>query len=114
MSAATAPLGSLSLAVVGVGSLSANDVIVGFVDELNRGRLYLPFTWGLAPQAGDSAGKWLPKVVSTTQVLDSAGSSTGPWKVVIQPGTADTVNVASVQTVLVDQNAQFIKATSTW
>ena len=66
MSAATAPLGSLSLAVVGVGSLSANDVIVGFVDELNRGRLYLPFTWGLAPQAGDSAGKWLPKVVSTT------------------------------------------------
>lgn len=113
MAAATAPLGSLTLAVTKVASLAANAVVVGFMDEYNRAKLFLPFTWGLVPQGGDSAGTWLPKVVSVT-ANQEPGGATGSYTVVLQPGTSDTVNVASVQTVRVDTNALFITATSTW
>ena len=64
------------------------------------------------PQAGDAANVWLPYVVTSTQVLDPTGGSTGPYKVVIKPGSSDTVSVSSVQNVLVDQNALFIVANS--
>ena len=115
MAAAAAPYGALTLTAVKIGSLAANDVVVAFVDEFNRGRMYSPILKdGLAPQTGDAANVWLPKVVSVTQVLDPTGGSPGPWKIVLQPGSSDTVNVASVQTVLLDQSALVIKATSTW
>lgn len=115
MATITSAYGALTLAVTKVANLAATNVVVGFIDEFNRGRQYNPlYKDGLAPQTGDAASKWLPSVVSVTQVLDSTGAATGPWKVVLSPGTGDTVNVASVQTVLVDQNALFITATSTF
>lgn len=115
MATVTSEYGALTLAVTKAASLAATNVVVGFIDEFNRGRKYSPFLAnGLAPQTGDAANKWLPSVVSVTQVLDPTGGATGPWKVVLSPGSGDTVNVASVQTVLVDQNTLFITATSTW
>ncbi len=116
MAAATAPFGALSLAVMKATSVAANDVIVGFIDELNRGRLYLPFTWGYVPQTGDAASVWLPQVQGTpTQVTAPDGSGqVGQVVVTLKPGSSDLVNVASVQTVRVDANAQFIVATSTF
>lgn len=115
MAAATAPLGALTLSVKKASALAANDVIFGVVDEFNRGRLYLPFTWGFTPQTGDAANKWLPSVVTSTAVTAPDGSgSVGQYVVTLQPGSADTVNVASVQTTRVDPNAFFLVATSTW
>lgn len=115
MAAAAAPLGALTLSVKKAAALAANDVIFGVVDEFNRGRLYLPFTWGYVPQTGDAAGVWLPKVVTSTAVTAPDGSGQiGQYTVVIQPGTSDLVNVASVQTIKVDPNAFFLVATSTW
>lgn len=115
MAAAAAPLGALTLSVKKAASLAAADVIFGFVDEFNRGRLYLPFTWGFIPQTSDVAGKWLPTVVSSTAVTAPDGSGQiGQYNVVLQPGTADTVNVASVQSMRVDPGAFFLVATSTW
>jgi hypothetical protein len=117
MAAAAAPLGALTLSVKKAVNLAAADVIFGVVDEFNRGRLYLPFTWGYVPQTGDAAGKWLPTVVSSTAIVNNDGvngNQTGQYSVVLQPGTADAVNVASVQTIKVDPNAFFLVATSTW
>lgn len=115
MTAAAAPLGALSLSVKKAASLAANDVIFGVVDELNRGRLYLPFTWGYVPQTGDTNSKWLPTVLASTAVTAPDGSgAVGQYLVTLQPGTADLVNVASVQTMRVDSNAFFLVATSTW
>ena len=116
MSAATPQFGSLTLAVTKAASLAATNVVVGFIDEGNRARLYEPFAVGLAPQAGDTAAKWLPSVVSSTAIQNSDGTNTetGQYLVVLSPGTADTVNVASVQTVRVDPNTLFITATGTW
>jgi hypothetical protein len=117
MTAAAAPLGALTLSVKKAVNLAAADVIFGVLDELNRGRLYLPFTWGFVPQTGDVAAKWLPSVVSSTAIVNNDGvngNQTGQYKVVLSPGTADTVNVSSVQTMYVDPNAFFLVATSTW
>lgn len=115
MAAAAAPLGALTLSVKKAVSLAANDVIFGVLDEYNRGKLWLPFTWGFVPQTGDAANKWLPQVVSSTAVTAPDGSGqVGQYVVVLQPGTADTVNVASVQSMKVDPGAFFLVATSTW
>lgn len=115
MTAAAAPLGALTLSVKKASALAANDVIFGVLDEFNRGRVYLPFTWGYTPQTGDAANKWLPQVVSSTAVTAPDGSGQiGQYAVVLQPGSADLVNVASVQTMKVDPGAFFLVATSTW
>lgn len=115
MTAAAAPLGALTLSVKKAASLAANDVIFGVLDEYNRGRLYLPFTWGFIPQTGDAANKWLPQVIASTAIVDPTGAAqVGQYKVTLQPGSADTVNVSSVQTMFVDPNAFFLVATSTW
>ena len=116
MATVTSPYGALTLAVTKAASLAATNVVVGFItSENNRGRKYDLLNSGLAPQTGDAANKWLPSVVSVTSITDPAGGGQiGQYKVVLQPGSADTVNVASVQTVYVDGNTLFITATSTF
>ena len=117
MSAATPQYGSLSLAVTLASALAATNVVVGFAaGESNRSRLYMPFNNGLVPQTGDAANKWLPKVGTVTAITASDGTNTetGQYKVTLIPGTADTVNVSSVQTVYVDADTLFITATGTW
>lgn len=109
---------NLTLAVTPAGSVSGSStVIAGFLaDENNRGRLYRPDLTGLAPVSGDAANVWLPTITSITAITASDGTNTetGQYKVVIKPGTKDTVNVASVQTVYVDANTLFITVTGTW
>ena len=115
------PYGALSLSVQVMGAsetetqLAANAVVVGFIDEYNRGKKYNPFDWGYLPVTADAANKWLPTVVSITANVDPAGSGqVGSYKVVLKPGSADLVNVASVQTVTVDANALFIVASGSF
>lgn len=106
---------NLTLTVKKASALVANDVVVAFIDEYNRGKYYRPDLMALAPQAGDAANVWLPKVGTATQVSDPTGGATGPYKVTLIPGTSDTVDVASVLNVVVDQNALFIVANAgTW
>jgi hypothetical protein len=117
MAAATPQFGALTLAVTKAASLAAGNVVVGVLDEFNRGRLYMPFTWGYTPQTGDAANKWLPQVGTVTPITNTDGvngNQVGQYLVTLIPGTADQVNVASVQTMRVDGNALFITATSTW
>jgi|SRR6185437_14365790 len=120
-SATTNPYGALTLSVqvMGAGAtetqLAANAVIVGVIDEFNRGRLYNPVASGLAVQSGDAANKWLPSVVSVTPFTAPDGSGqVGQYQIALQPGSADTVNVASVQTMKVDRGALVIVATGTF
>lgn len=115
------PYGALTLAVNVMGAsetetqLAANAYVVAFVDEYNRGKKYNPWDWGYAPATSDAASKWLPQVVSITANVDPAGSGqVGSYKVVLKPGTADLVNVASVQTITVDANALFIVASGSF
>lgn len=115
MATVSTPYGALSLAVTKAASLAATNVVVGFIDEFNRGRKYDLLNSGLAPQTGDTAAKWLPSVLTVTSVVDPAGSGQiGQYVVTLSPGSADTVNVASVQTIRVDANTLFITATGTF
>jgi hypothetical protein len=115
------PYGALTLSVQVMGAgetetqLAAGAVVVAFVDELNRGRKYNPYDWGFAPTTGDAANKWLPTVGVITPALAPDGSgNVGTYRVTLAPGSSDTVNVASVQTVVVDRNALVIVATGTF
>ena len=62
---------NLTLTVKKVSALAANDVVVAFVDEFNRGRYFRPDLMTLVPtsttgpQAGDAANVWLPYVVTS-------------------------------------------------
>ena len=116
MSAITTEYGSASLAVTPASSIAATNVVVGFLGEFNRGRKYSPWLMdGLPVQAGDALTKWLPKVGTVTSVTDPTGAgNVGQYVVTLVPGTADTVNAASVQTIRCDANALFITATGTF
>ena len=113
---------NLTLAVTPAASLAATNVVAGFVaGESNRSRLYRPDletlvpTSTTGPQAGDAANKWLPHVGTVTAITAPDGSGqVGQYLVTLIPGTADTVNVSSVQTIRVDADTLFITATSTW
>jgi hypothetical protein len=115
------PYGALTLSVQVMGAaetqtqLAAGAVVVGFLDEYNRGKKFNPWEWGFIPVTSDAANKWLPSVVSVTPFTAPDGSGqVGAYRVVLQPGTADTVNVASVQTVVLDRNALVIVATGSF
>lgn len=115
MTAISSEYGALTLAVTKAAALSANQVVVGVLDEFNRGRKYSPWLMdGFPVQTGDAANKWLPYVGTVTAITDPTNTATGQYLVTLVPGSADTANVASVQTMRVDPNALFITATSTW
>lgn len=117
----TNPYGALTLSVQIMAAsgtetqLAANAVVVGFIDEYNRGKVFNPWDWGYTPVTSDAANKWLPSVVSITAFSDPGGSGqVGQYLVKLQPGTADLVNVASVQTVKVDWGALWIIASGSF
>lgn len=117
----TNPYGALTLAVNILASggtetqLAAGAFVVAFVDELNRGRKYNPLDWGYTPTTGDAASKWLPSVGTITPATAPDGSgNVGTYRITLIPGTGDQVNVASVQTIVVDRNALFVVATGTF
>ena len=106
---------NLTLAVTPVASLTTSSVVAGFIaGESNRSRLYRPDLETLAPQSGDTAATWLPTVTKLTTIQAPDSSSNYVYQVAMKPGTKDTVNVASVQTVTVDADTLFLTATSTW
>lgn len=110
------PYGALVLTVQVMGAaetetqLAAGTAVVAVVDELNRGRKYNPWDLGFAPVTSDAPGKWLPTVGTITPNTE-VGGAVGSYTITLIPGTADTVNVASVQTMRVDRNALVIVAT---
>lgn len=117
----TNPYGALTLAVniMAAGGtetqLAAGAYVVGFVDELNRGRKYNPWDWGFTPVTSDAASKWLPSVGTITAITAPDGSgNVGEYLITLIPGTADTVNVASVQAIRVDRNALFVVASGSF
>jgi len=118
-SATTNPYGALALTVqvMGAGAtetqLAAGAVVVGVIDEFNRGRLYNPVAIGLAVQSGDAANKWLP-TVGTVTANTEPGGAVGSYTVTLVPGSADVVNVASVQTMRVDRGALVVVASGTF
>ena len=118
-SATTNVYGALTLSVQVMGAsatetqLAANAVVVGVLDEFNRGRLYNPVASGLAVQSGDAANKWLPTVASVT-ALTEPGGAVGQYRITLTPGSADTVNAGSVQTMVVDRGALVIVASGSF
>ena len=113
------PYGALVLTVQVMGAsetetqLAAGAVVVGFLDEYNRGKKFNPWDWGFTPVTSDTAAKWLPSVVSVTANTEPGGA-VGSYTIKLSPGTSDTVNVSSVQTVTVDRNALVIVATGSF
>jgi hypothetical protein len=117
--AATNPYGALVLTVqvMGAGAtetqLAAGTVVVAVIDEFNRGRSYNPVAIGLPVQSGDAANKWLPTVGAVTANTETGGA-VGSYTITFTPGSSDTVNVASVQTMRVDRGALVIVASGSF
>ena len=101
-----------------VAALSAGTLVAALFDgENNRSRNYIPG----AVQNGVStqnASTQFPQIVSVTQIQAtdpvSGTPKTGQVKVVLQPGSADVVNVASVQTVYMDPNVVALTVSGTF
>lgn len=110
------PYGALVLAVQVMGAaetqaqLAAGTAVVAVIDEFNRGRKYNPWDLGFTPVTSDAPGKWLP-TVGTVTANTEPGGAVGSYTITLVPGTADTVNAQSVQTMRVDRNALVIVAT---
>lgn len=98
-----APLVGASAVVAGL--TPGTTLIALYLDGEERGRSFVPPAAGVAaPPASTTASVIFPQVVSVSQVLDSAGAATGPVKLVLKPGTGDTVNASSVLSLVLDQN----------
>ena len=104
-----------TIGATAVAALTAGTRVAFFIDgESQRSRNFIPAASDNAQYYGGSnvaiAGSGLtiaqvfPQVVTATQIADPTGGTTGPVKLVLQPGTGDTNNVASTMTYLLDQN----------
>lgn len=88
-----------------VAALTLGTVVAAFFDgESQRGRNFIPGAVGAAT-GGAAANTQFPTVVSATKINDPTGANqTGQVKLVLAPGSADVVNVASPMTFYVDPN----------
>lgn len=89
----------------------SSTLVASFQDGGGRNRDFRPL---VAPAGGTPASAVYPSITSVTQVLDSAGSATGPVVLVLAPGTSDTVNTASVMRYTLDQNVQVVTVSGTY
>jgi hypothetical protein len=101
MAAAAAPFGALTPAVTLASAVTVGECVVGYMTHDQRARMFDPTTIGFAPQTGDQAQKWLPKVSVANQVTVNnpgpVGTGTaGPVYLSATWGTSDTVNASSV------------------
>lgn len=101
----------MALSIVAAANLTVGggQFVAGYVDGEERGRLFI------APNQAPPVANSLPVTVSVSQtsIVDSAGNTkTGGFKVQINPNALDTTNASSPMTIYVDQNAQFIIAST--
>lgn len=94
-----------------VAALTVNTLVAQFSDGEGRARSWVP---AVAPQSGTAASAVYPAIASVSQVLDSAGSPTGPVLLHLTPGTADTVDAASVLRYTLDQNVSVTTVSGTY
>ncbi len=94
-----------------VAALSANTLVASFQDGGDRSRTFVS---AVAPAGGTTAASVYPAIVTATQVLDSTGSATGPVLLHLTPGSADTVNAASVMRYTLDQNVSVVTVSGTY
>ena len=94
-----------------VAALSANTLVASFADGEGRSRNFRP---PVSPAGGTAASAIYPSITSVTQVLDSAGSATGPVLLVLAPGTSDVVNVTSPMRYTLDQDVEVVTVSGTY
>lgn len=88
-----------------VAALSAGTVVAAFFDgEIGRNRNFIPQAVANGVST-NNANTQFPTIVSVTKIQDPTGANqTGQVKLVLAPGSADQVNVASWMTYYLDAN----------
>ncbi len=99
--------GATAVAALTTGST----YIASFSDGEGCARSWVP---AVAPAGGTTAAEWFPTLASVSQVLDSAGSATGPVLLHLTPGTSDTTDAASVLRYVLDQNVSVVTVSGTF
>ena len=94
-----------------VAAISASTLVASFSDGEGRSRSWVP---KVAPAGGTTAASVYPSITSVTQVLDSAGSATGPVLLVLAPGTSDTIDSASPMRYTLDQDVSIVTVSGTY
>lgn len=111
-----APTGATWSVAVGaaaiIAALSSSDVILsitrsdGFAKSFMPTYNYLEGSGGYGPLTGAAYSTVFPSFSSYTEVTDPAGSGqVGQVKLVLTPGSSDTVNSSSVLNFTLDANA---------
>ena len=86
-------------------------LVASFQDGSGRSRSWVP---RVAPAGGTTAAEWFPSITSVSQILDSAGSATGPVILTLAAGTSDTVNVTSPMRYTLDQDVEVVTVSGTY
>jgi hypothetical protein len=99
-----------------VAALSVGTLVAQLSDGEGRARSFIP---PVAPQSGTAATAVYPAIVSVSAVSYDDGTGVndphvGPVKLVLKPGTADTVNVGSPLVFTLDQNAAVTTVSGTY
>ena len=89
----------------------SSTLIASFQDGSGRARTWVP---AVAPVGGTTAAEVFPSITSVSQVLDSAGSATGPVILHLAAGSSDTVDAASVLRYTLDQNVSVVTVSGSW
>lgn len=105
-----------TIGATAVAALSANTSVAAFFDGENaRARNFIPPAGGVAtPAGGTNATVVFPAVVSASTITDpTGGGQVGQVKLVLKPGTGDTVN-NSPMTFYLDSNAVVLTVSGTF
>ncbi len=99
-----------------VAALSAGTLVASFSDGEGRARSFLPVN---TPTGGTAASAIYPAIVSASMVSYDDGTGVndphpGPVKLVLKPGTADTVNVGSPLVFTLDQDVAVTTVTGSY
>jgi len=103
--------GSTNVAALSVGTLVAQ-----LSDGEGRSRSFIP---PVAPQSGTAASAIYPSILAASMVSYDDGTGVndphpGPVKLVLKPGTADTVNVGSPLVFTLDQDVAVTTVTGSY
>jgi hypothetical protein len=99
-----------------VAALSAGTLVAQLSDGEGRVRSFVP---AVAPSGGTTAASVYPAIVSATltQYDDGTGVNdphAGPVRLVLKPGTGDTVNTSSPLAFTLDQEASVTTVSGTY
>jgi hypothetical protein len=102
---------SVAAGATSVAALSTGLYVAKFQDGAGLAKDFSPVN---PPAASTNASAVFPSIVSVSQVIDSAGGSTGPIRLLLKPATGDPINTGNPLGYLLDQDVTVLTVSGTF